>query len=168
MRTEERFGYWVIQWSEEWDPSLLDLLVEIPEVVLGRRVAITSCDSGPYRPNADEMRSGWSMINDIAVSPKIDGIGVLPTPGFDEWYVFEDEPTKYPECAFVNYYGFSPLDSGGEKVKEFWSQIEMTKPMHVLGAGTPNMFLVTRDQGMFERAKAFNSSLDNGAPRVSA
>ncbi|HYD58735.1 MAG TPA: hypothetical protein VEC35_00170 [Noviherbaspirillum sp.] len=168
MRTEERFGYLVVQWSEDWDPSLLDLLVEMPELVLGRRVAITSCDSGPYKPNADEMISGWSMINDTALSPRIEGIGVLPTPGFDEWYVYEDEPAKCPDCSFVNYYGFSPLDSSSEKMKEFWYQIEMTKPMHVLGAGTPNMFLVTRDQGMFERAKMFNRSLDNGAPRLSA
>ena len=48
MQNLERDGYWIIQWSEDWGPSLADILQSVPELVCGKRIVITSCDSGPY------------------------------------------------------------------------------------------------------------------------
>lgn len=166
MRTGERSGYWIVQWSEDTDPSLADVLTKVPKLVLGRYVAIVSCDSGRYRPDEKELKKGWSMLNGTALSPKIDSVTALPTPGFDEWYVYEDKPTTCPDCAFVNEYDFSPLDSyeevlDQEVLDQFWLQVEMTKPLHVLGAGTPNIFVVTRDPEIVERLKSLNTLCDS-------
>lgn len=160
MLTGTRSGYWVVQWSYEWDPSLEDLLAEFPEFVLGRYVAIASCDSGTYKPGASDFAKGWEMKGDIAISPEVRAVDDLPAPGFDEWYVYEQKPAPYSYQSFVNTFGFSPLTSSEKELSVFWGQVEATRPLHVLGAGTPTMFVVTRDEDLFHRAKRFNTSLD--------
>jgi hypothetical protein len=155
----ERFGYWAIQWSAGWDPSLDDLLQFAPELVLGKRVAITSCDSGPYHPSSDELSAGWRVAGTVAISREIVRVAELPMPGFDEWYVFDTVPNLVPILNHVNRYGFSALDDG-DATDSFWEQIRTTRPLHILGAGTPNMFFVTRDRDSFERVKAWNALVE--------
>lgn len=145
-----KLGYSVVQWSFDWDPSLLDLLDRMPELVLGRHVAIASCDSGPYKPTDAELECGWEVVSGIAVSPKIVQVSDLPTPGFDEWYVYEERPLPYCYRSSVNHFGFAPLPP--DQATAFWSQVEVALPLHVLGAGTPTMFLATRDRNSFDRA----------------
>jgi hypothetical protein len=161
MKTGSRSGYWVVQWSEDWDPSLLGVLEAVPELMLNRRVAITSCDSGPYRPTEEEYAMGWTYSTEIALSSPIESILQLPAPGFDEWYVYDREPLIIPNFSFVNYYDFSPLDSSADTSKKFWDQVESVKPLHVLGDGASNMFVITRDLDMFEKLKRFNSPLNS-------
>jgi hypothetical protein len=168
MLIGERSGYWVIQWSYDWDPSLVHLLSVVPEIALGKRVAITSCDSGPYRLCPEDLAGGWTIEEDTSLSPAVNTIDDLPTPGFDEWYVYNEVPTIYPKKNFVNRLGFSPLDMDSEETNTFWSQIEEVQPLHALGAGTPNMFFATRDKATFERVKRFNTSLETHAARGSA
>lgn len=84
-RSIERYGYWAMQWSTAWDPSLSDLLQAAPELVLQKRVVITSCDSGPYTPLMEELTAGWSLAETVAISKKITQALELPAPGFDEW-----------------------------------------------------------------------------------
>lgn len=153
-----------MQWSYDWDPSLADLIDEMPELVLGRFVSIASCDSGPYRPTERELRNDWQLTADIATTTKVSAVSDLPTPGFDEWYVHEEKPLPYGYQSFVNTFGFSPLTANEKTLNLFWSQVEMTRPLHVLGAGTPTMFLVTRDKAIFERAKSMNTSLGQIKP----
>ncbi len=160
MLTGTRSGYWVIQWSYDWDPSLTDLLDKVPELVQDKYVAIASCDSGPYKPTVEEMASGWELRGNTAISPKSIAVRDLPMPGFDEWYVYEQKPPSYPSQSFVNTFGFSPLTSNEQELEKFWSQVEATQPLHVVGVGTPTMFLVTRDEKIFEAAKRFNLSLN--------
>ena len=157
MNHAERYGYWAIQWSAAWDPSLADLIKVAPELVLGKRVAITACDSGPYVPSQDEMRMGWSAVKTTAISNEIVRPAELPAPGFDEWYVFDSMPQIIPKRNHVNLYGFSVLGDGHE-TGSFWEQVTSTQPLHVLGAGTPNMFFVTRDRESFQRVRALNIS----------
>ena len=152
MEQIERFGYWAIQWSADWDPSLTDLLRLVPEIVCGKRVAITSCDSGPYRPSAAEISAGWSFNGTTGISKVIVHYEELPTPGFDEWYVFDSPPLLIPTRNHVNRYNFSVIDEC-DATASFWEQIRLTQPLHVLGAGTPNMFFVTRDQSSFDRVQ---------------
>lgn len=146
-----RAGYSVIQWSNDWDPSLTDLLERMPSFVVGRRVAIASCDSGKYLPSAAELATGWEVVDGIAVSPRIESASALPMPGFDEWYVYDERPDEYAYKTFVNRFGFSPLVIEDPKVTEFWAQVDATRPLHVLGAGTPVMFVVTRDVDLFDK-----------------
>lgn len=145
-----RLEYSVVQWSYEWDPSLTDLLERMPELVLGRHVVIASCDSGPYQPSEAELEAGWEFVDGIAVSPKIAVASELPTPGFDEWYVYEERPVHRSYRSSVNHFGFAPLPP--DQATEFWAQVETALPLHVLGAGTPTMFLATRDRNSFDRA----------------
>ncbi|MFN3440425.1 MAG: hypothetical protein ACK41V_22195 [Acidovorax sp.] len=147
--TGHRAGYSVVQWSDDWDPSLTDLMECMPNFVVGRRVAIASCDSGKYRPSATEFANGWEVIDGFAVSPPIASASELPMPGFDEWYVYDERPNAYIYRAFVNQFGFSPLAVEDPRAKEFWAQVDATRPLHVLGAGTPVMFVVTRDANLF-------------------
>jgi hypothetical protein len=155
MEHTERFGYWAIQWSTAWDPSLTDLLRIAPELVLGKRVAITSCDSGSYVPSKDEMDAGWSLVETIAITKEIVQTAELPAPGFDEWYVFDSIPRVVPMRNHVNMYDFSVLHQCAV-AESFWEQVRTTQPLHVLGAGTPSIFLVTRDRESFERMKALD------------
>ncbi len=138
-------GYWVLQWSMQWDPSLDDLASAAPHLVIGNFIAITSCDSGLYKPSEEELATGWRAEALATISPRIVRPDELPTPGFDEWYVFDHAPTSIPDRNHVNCFGFSVL-ADDESSISFWSQIEATQPIHALGCGTPNMFLVTRDE----------------------
>ena len=150
MEKSQRDGYWIAQWAEDWDPSLADLLQRVPELVYGKRVAITSCDSGAYVPTSDEIIAGWSFTGVTAITREISQPAELPMPGFDEWYVFDFVPQSVPTCNYVNSYGFSVLDDS-DATTSFWEQIRKTQPLHALGAGAPNMFFVTRDRETFER-----------------
>lgn len=145
-----RLKYSVVQWSYDWDPSLFDLLERMPELVLGRHVVIASCDSGSYRPSEAELESGWEFVDGFAVSPKIAVASDLPTPGFDEWCLYEERPVRRSYRSSVNHFGFAPLPP--DKATDFWAQVETALPLHVLGAGTPTMFLATRDRNSFDRA----------------
>ncbi|MBV8618267.1 MAG: hypothetical protein JOY84_05330 [Curvibacter sp.] len=147
----KRAGYSVIQWEYDWDPSLFDLLERVPGCVLGRRVAIASCDSGKYPPSNVELANGWEVIEGIAVSPRVTSVSALPTPGFDEWYVYDTRPNAYSYKAFVNQFGFGPLNVVDSKADEFWAQVGACRPLHVLGAGTPVMFVVTQDTNLFNK-----------------
>lgn len=154
MRTGYRSGYWVVEWADGFDPSLEDLVPRFPEIVLGHRIAIASCDSGSFAPSPDEIERGWSSHNKVAISPALENTSDLPMPGFDEWYVYEHEVPNSPFRAFVNRWGFAPLDEENSETQEFWAQIERASPLHVLGAGTPTMFLVTRDEAIFRRVSS--------------
>lgn len=154
MRTGTRSGYWVVEWADGFDPSLADLVPRFPEMVVGHRIAIASCDSGPFVPTPTELKEGWSMRNEVAVSPVLRDTSALPMPGFDEWYVYDLEASTDKLRSFVNRLGFAPLDEGNFETQDFWTQVERLRPLHVLGAGTPTMFFATRDEAIFRRVSS--------------
>ncbi|GJI94264.1 hypothetical protein RugamoR57_09820 [Duganella caerulea] len=154
MKQIQRDGYWAIQWSEDACQSLADLIRVAPELVYGKRVAITSCDSGPYRPSLDEVNAGWSLVGSTAISKEIEEPLELPAVGFDEWYVFDETPNVVPTQNYVNHYDFSLLDES-DVTRSFWTQIKETTPLHVLGDGAPNLFVVTRDRAIFDLVQNF-------------
>ena len=154
MRTGFRSGYWVVEWSDEFDPNLADLLPRFPEMVRGHRVAIASCDSGPFEPTQAEYAEGWVKRNGIAVSPVVVEASDLPTPGFDEWYVYAGEAPEGHHRSFVNRWGFAPLDESNPEADVFWDQVERFQPLHVVGSGTPTMFFATRDDAIFRKVSS--------------
>jgi hypothetical protein len=106
-------------------------------------------------PSKDEMSAGWRLVETISISKEVAQPAELPTPGFDEWYVFDSIPRVVPMRNHVNQYDFSVLHECGA-AESFWEQVRKTQPLHILGAGTPSMFLVTRDREIFERVKESN------------
>ncbi len=154
IRTGFRSGYWVVEWSDEFDPSLTDLLHRFPEMVRGYRVVIASCDSGPFEPTPADYAEGWVKRGEIVVSPIIDKVSALPTPGFDEWYVYAGNAPDEPHLSFVNRWGFAPLDKLNLEIQDFWAQVERFQPLHIIGAGTPTMFFVTKDESVFQKASS--------------
>ena len=154
MRTGFRSGYLVVEWADEFDPNLADLLPRFPEIVCGYRVAIASCDSGPFEPTQAEYAKGWVKRNEVAVSPIVVDASELPTPGFDEWYVYVGDAPEAHHRSFVNRWGFAPLDESNPEVQDFWGQVERFQPLHVVCAGTPTMFFATRDEAIFRKVSS--------------
>jgi hypothetical protein len=74
----------------------------------GQRLCITALDSGPITPSDDERGLGWTLVNDIMVSPPLTtGLG-LPCDSHAEWYVFRKAPSSFVvEERYVNYFGFA-------------------------------------------------------------
>ncbi len=148
MQTQTHYlhGYHVITWTDGFDRSLASLITDCPELILGRRIAIVACDGGPYQPGQAEIAKGWTVHGELAISPGVQSIADLPTPGFDEWYVYENEVTHEQLVASVNHHGFSVLDEQSEQAQVFWSQVRRFQPLHVLGAGAGSMFALSRDE----------------------
>jgi hypothetical protein len=155
MRTGFKSGYWVVEWADEFDPNLADFVPRLPEIVQGRRVAIAACDSGPFEPTQTEYDMGWLKKNGLAISPVIEVATVLPMPGFDEWYVYDGKVPDVKHECFVNRFGFAPLDAVELETQAFWAQVERLQPLHVIGAGTPCMFFVTKDEVIFRKVSSF-------------
>ncbi len=154
IKTGRQAGYWVVTWADGFDPSLDDLLPHVPEAVVGHRVLIASFDSGQFCPTQDELEHGWSVQGNQAISPLVQAAADVPAVGFDEWYIYDGEVPHEHHRAFVNRLGFSPLDTTCLDANEFWEQVKRFQPLNVLGAGTPTMFLVTRDEQIYARAVA--------------
>ena len=83
----------------------------VSEFFPNKRCHITSFDSGPIFPSANESVTGWRSTNGIMVSPPISKNLDIPYDQYDEWYILEtaDFPIQDPE-VFVNYGGFTLLD----------------------------------------------------------
>jgi hypothetical protein len=154
VRTGYRAGYWIMERDDGTDACMGDLVQHCAQSLVGRYVVIASCDSGSYTPTDDELTAGWRQVGALAISPKVETVSRLPTPGFDEWYVYDRNDEPAPHLNFVNRWGFSVLNSDDEHTAAFWDQITRLAPLHVLGAGCPTLFLVTRDEVLFKAIAA--------------
>ena len=121
-----------------------DLLQICPEVVLGKYVAITSFDSGPLVLSDEEKMAGWASRSNIAYSPKIQEVAILPRDTYDEWYIFgspvdlgtshlRENVFEVPQeerhvSVFVNYgFALHPPERAGLAYL-FWPQMERIRP----------------------------------------
>ena len=152
------------------DKSLPELLQLCPEIILGKYLAITSCDSGPLELNDEERLSGWESRHGIAYSPRIGAIEGLPHDGWDEWYVFQRsadlgqlvpattnifEVPQRPGYvhAFVNF-GTFPLrrPQGNTLLDLFWPQLDWIHPESYIGNGE-YLMLATVNEKLFASAR---------------
>ncbi|MDD1015201.1 hypothetical protein [Pseudomonas rubra] len=156
LHTGSRLGYSALDWNEGYDVNLRDVIRQHPQLVLGRYVAIAWSDSGRYHLSDAEIAGGWQPVGDLAISPMVTDIAQLPTPGFDEWYVFERLPDMTTLSRFSSAIAFQPFGDGA-KVDEFWSQIADLRPVHALLGGCPSLLLITRDTAVYERLLAHYS-----------
>lgn len=134
----------------EWHPAL--------------RLCIAAFDSGPISPSAEEVAIGWSLRDDVMVSPPLDATLSIPHDDYDEWYIFHNVTTSFGRFErFVNYGGFNLADpremsatfdptwerSGLDWLYpiqgRFWSQIDRYDPITYTCSGD-NDVVVTKDQ----------------------
>src|ERR1700739_2301396 len=75
------------QWLVSTDRQL-DVLECCPDIVLGKYIAITSFDSGPLGLTEEQRSVGWISQDEIAYSPEIQHVEMVPQAYFSELYVF--------------------------------------------------------------------------------
>lgn len=142
----------------------------------GKRLCVTSFDSGPLRPNREELAAGWSLVDDIACSPPMTPGFDVPSGGFDEWYVLEDVPVRWTtEEAFVNYYGFtlstsleSPAYSEGRSRNDwlptmqerFWRNLDVLEPIIYISSGSSDIVVSTDKRFVDEFERIARSGRD--------
>lgn len=153
----------------------LDHLVRnVPEAFLGKYVAITAFDCGPFHPNAEERKAGWSMHENVGLSPRVTDVGILPYDNHDEWYVLE-EPTWFRcEETFVKWGRFSLRDPAYllenydptwdkklmqedierilDQQKRLWANLERLNPETYVADGDRLIF-VTRNSEIFHAVR---------------
>jgi hypothetical protein len=160
-------GYW---WIDSQQGQLADLLRGCPQVLLGRHVAVTACDSGPLSLAEGEQEAGWGSEARIAFSPPIHSVEQLPRGGFDEWYVFA-APVRLADAeVFVNHANFSLLvppsaDETASWLRQlqgrFWAQLRRLRPESFLAEGDRLVF-VTRDRGLYDISLAVLQATEEG------
>ncbi|MGN8252226.1 hypothetical protein [Pseudomonas sp. SMV7] len=94
------------------DVNLGTFVRQLPQVVMGRYVAIAWSDSARYNLDDAEIELGWECVGDLVLSPLITDIAQLPTPGFDEWYIFERTPNWTKLSKFRSAIAFQPFADG--------------------------------------------------------
>jgi hypothetical protein len=159
----------------EWivaDPNLDDLLRLVPEIVLGKYVAVTSIDSSPLIPTDEEREVGWESRGGIAYSPRITGVEVLPREGWDEWWVFEKQIddlgqlVSVTECnifaspvsrgavhALVNYNLGLHLPEMQPLIDIFWRQFDWIRPQSYLAENDSYLTVVSADKDLINATR---------------
>jgi hypothetical protein len=166
LTTGSRDGY---QWLVSTD-NQTDLFEICPELVVGKYIAMTSFDSGPFLLDENEQSAGWISISDIAYSPPITSIDMLARDWYDEWYIFRtpanlgevvnlyfqnafQEPEKGKLQVFVNFGGFALNAPAYESmVNFFWKQLALIRPESYLAVGDFLNF-VTSDENLFTHVR---------------
>lgn len=87
------------QWLNT-EVQMRDFLKLLPQVFLGRYIAVTSIDSGILRLSEEDRARGRRSEGDIAYSPMITSMAELPTEthpeyceGYYEFYLFDTPQT---------------------------------------------------------------------------
>ncbi len=124
-------------WFQSFDDELsLDwFLREFNDWLLEKFVCVTAFDSGPFALSIEEKQAGWTSFQDISISPEMHQKTIIPTAGFDEWYVFSKRPKAFQlSDVFVNYSGFL-LDEELAVGEAFWQNIALHQPEIYLADG---------------------------------
>jgi hypothetical protein len=165
--TGNRGAYRWIVWNSKF---LGDLIVAVPQIVVGKHVVITSFDGGPFVPSEKEKKGGWRLKSGLAYSPEILQAKDLPHEQYDEWYVFPGRKEIDPPEVFVNYSGFrlryytSNLTLHG-LMERFWLQMERLRPESYLAEGDCLIF-ATQDPTLYKEIVGWNpprSEIPGGA-----
>lgn len=163
LQTGSMNGY---QWLVSSDRQF-DVLECCPDVVLGKYVAIPSFDSGPLRLTEGQKSTGWVSQGEIAYSPEIQHVNVVPQTYFSELYVFGSptnlgaladpninifgsEMQKGQVIAFVNFdFGFHDSEYA-DVAHRFWQQLTWISPESYL-AENDYLIFVTANPTLFAK-----------------
>lgn len=95
--------FWVEFSSTEFD--LISLVEQIPNLLLGKYLAIICFDGGIFVPTEEERLRGWNKIKQVSFSPILTK-AELKGPIFenhDQWCLFETKSEIESMTDFVNY-----------------------------------------------------------------
>ena len=149
-------------WLMDQRNGIGHLIEQCPKALLDRYLVVACFDSGPFHPNAEEKAAGWCLENQLAYSPRLESLSLLPYEYFDEWYVFTS-PARLRSCdVFINSGGFTlrnpeeflaemhpTWDRVGAKAiadeqmrqqEQFWSQLELFGAESYIAAGDHFIF----------------------------
>lgn len=177
-------------WFQVTNNFLTALIDAVPELVVGKYVAIASYEGERYRLRSEEIKAGWQQINDIALSPVISQASELPNNQFDEWYIFDRLTPFVIKESFINYGGFSlarrnldnPFlpaaykqqlsqgnDQGQDREARFWKQLEEVKPETYV-AENDKLIVATRNPRLAVKLNNYfsRSHLSSGGTQLSA
>jgi len=154
------------QWLTTTEHDLDTLLTLCPTTVLGKYVAVTSCDSGSLSLSDEEKAAGWESRKGIAYSPAIRSLETLPArAGFDEWYVFgnpvdlgergQGSVFEAPLLAgqvevFVNFSEAFNLHLPNDLVPLFWRQLAWMRPESYISDTHRLLTFVSSNREIFE------------------
>ena len=171
MELGEHDGY---RWFEivPETPGLERLAGALPEIVVGKYVAITSFDSGPLRLSSEQLAKGWTSVADVAYSPQVQDPKDIPADQYDEWWIF-DAPAKMESSRmFINNTGFrlsTPKDTVDDPTwdlaaqqhwagvqrgwqDELWKLVRENEPTSYL-ASNGQLIFITRDTDLAARVE---------------
>ncbi len=113
------------RWAESDHPrrSLYPIVRELPRLVAGKCVVVTSVDSGPLRVGTELAAAGWIQRGDLALLARAGDDEDVPCGEYDEWYAFDNVTAIDRIDVFVNG---PPVVSQGDGA--FWSQMERLAP----------------------------------------
>jgi|SRR5579871_945855 len=170
--------------SEQYIDTLVGLC---PEILIDRHLVVTSIDSGDPWLTDNQKRAGWELRCGNVCSPRLATTDELfyqrdygpGTPGWDEWYLFDDvapdlgerlrgnpfEEATSPRpgrlMIFVGYPSLAlhdPAEAENPIVGMFWRQLDWIKPESYIADGRDCLTFVSRNAALFdtvhERLKA--------------
>ena len=161
LQTGSVNGY---QWLVS-DDRQFDVLEHSSDLVLGKYLAITSFDSGPLQLTEEERSAGWVSQGDIAYSPAIQDVNMVPREYFSEVYIFaapadlgmladpqrnifESEMQPGQVHTFVNFdFGFHDPEYAN-LTRMFWQQLGWMKAESYL-AENDYLIFVTANAKVF-------------------
>lgn len=158
------------RWLETAAHEIYDVLQVCPAVAANKNIVITSFDSGPLQPTADELQRGWRVNGRSIYIPLGDNVSAIPFEIFDEWYIFGSEAPERDYKVFVKHDWFTlgpaqalySRNGSAFDLKRmqrwFWQEMEQVSPESYLGRGNRLKF-VSRNPEHFNTVLRGLSSL---------
>ncbi len=161
-------------WYQSKFHYLSTLLDQVPEIVVGKYVGVSAFDGQPMEITKNELRNGWEMQGQLALSPVVRRVTELPHNQLDEWFTFLTmEPFTVNE-RFVRCGGFSLVEPAGDnpflpasarqtmgsdtaqgqRQKRFWQQINAVRPESYI-AESDKLIVVSRNPEVLEQLEEF-------------
>ncbi|WP_339841372.1 hypothetical protein [uncultured Maribacter sp.] len=106
--------FWIEFRSTEFD--LISLVEQLPNLLIGKYLAIICFDGGTFIPTDEEKLRGWNKLNDVSFSPILTK-EELSGPIFetqDQWCLFENKTEIKSMTDYVNYGMFTLKDRNSE------------------------------------------------------
>lgn len=121
--------FWIELNSREFD--LIALVKEIPDLIIGKYVAIVCNDGGAFIPTEEERLRGWYQKGEISFSPIMtsDELKEGVFEDYDQWCMFEKKAEFDKMTDYVNYGGFTLIDRNNEleEIHPTWDKVGLKK-----------------------------------------
>ena len=148
--------------------------------MLGKHLAVTSCDSGPLQLSDEEKSAAWNHRGGISYSPCIESLDMVPVHDlYDEWYVFkvpvdlgairEGNIFEFPISprhveVFVNFGFAMDAPEMQDLVSRFWQQLEWIRPEAYIAESDYGFMTLEQFKNYCSRASTGRAALQRRVP----